>query len=233
MRHLLLISAMLAGSASVVLSGCSRQGEAMAPASGVSAEQQIVDRAAHALSTMRADPDFRALDGYLPRAKGVLIFPRVIKAALLFGGEGGNGVLLARGADGSFSAPAFYSIGGGSVGLQLGYQEAAIVLLLMNDSTLMSVIDGGIKLGADASIAAGTVGNTGKSRSATTAADVIQFADVGGVFAGVSLDGAVIEERNSFNRRYYGEQATPRSILLERSVDSGGADVIRQALGAR
>lgn len=220
----------LAGS--IFVTGCNRS-EPMTPASGVSAEQRIVDRSAAAYSAMRSDADFRALDSYLPRARGVLIFPRVIKAALLFGGEGGNGILLAKGADGGWSAPAFYSIGAGSVGFQLGYQEASVVLLLMNDSTLLSVIDGGIKLGADATIAAGTLGDTGESRSATASADVIQFADVGGVFAGVSLDGAVIEEREQFNRRYYGRDASAYGILIERKFNSPGAETVWRALETR
>ncbi len=211
------------------VTACARQ-ESMTPASGVSAEQRIVDRSAAAVSAMRKDPDFRNLDAYLARARGVLVFPRVIKAAFLFGGEGGNGVLVSRTPGGAWSAPAFYSIGAGSVGLQLGYQEATVVLLLMNDSTVASVIDGGLKLGADASVAAGTVGDTGVARSATSSADVVQFIDVGGVFAGVSLDGAVIQERESFNQRYYGANATAEAVLVQRRFDTPGADVIRRAL---
>lgn len=233
MRKWIFIAALTAAAAGAFSTGCAGRQEAMSPASGVSAEQRIVDRSAAALAKMRADSDFRLLDTHLPKARGVLIFPRVIKAALVFGGEGGNGVLVARGADGSWGPPAFYSIGAGSVGLQLGYQEASVVLLLMNDSTLLSVIDGGLKLGADASIAAGTVGESGQSRSASVSADVIQFADVGGVFAGVSLDGAVIEERNSFNQRYYGPEATPHGIVLQRRFGAAGADAIHQALGSR
>lgn len=210
--------------------GCNRS-DSMTPASGVSAEQRIIDRAADTVSALRSDADFRELDPYLARARGVLIFPRVIKAALVFGGEGGNGVLLARAPNGSWSAPAFYSIGAGSVGFQLGYQEAAVVLLLMNDSTLLSVIDGGLTLGADASVAAGTIGESGEARHASASADVIQFVDVGGVFAGVSLDGAVIQERESFNRRYYGANASAYGILVERNYDAAGVDVIRKALG--
>jgi SH3 domain-containing YSC84-like protein 1 len=205
----------------------------MSPASGVSSEQRIIDRSAAGLSAMRADSDFPHLDAYLERARGVLIFPRVIKAALLFGGEGGNGILLARRPDGGWSAPAFYSIGAGSIGFQLGYQEATVVLVLMNESTLLSVIDGGVKLGADATIAAGSVGDTGQTRHASTSADVVQFVDVGGVFAGVSLDGAVIKDRESFNRRYYGHDASAHGILIQRKFDAAGADVIRAALAPR
>lgn len=210
---------------------CHSSRESELPQTVVSPEQRIVDRSAQALSRMRSDPDFGELDAYLARARGVLIFPRVIKAALVLGGEGGNGVLVARNPSGGWSAPAFYSIGAGSIGLQLGYQEASVVLLLMNDSTLLSVIDGGLTLGADASVAGGTVGRAGQARAAQAAADIVQFIDVGGVFAGISLDGAVLEERDTFNHRYYGADATTYSIVVERKVDQPGADVLRRALG--
>jgi SH3 domain-containing YSC84-like protein 1 len=218
--------------AALIASGCNGR-EALSPASGVSAEQRLIDRSAEAVSAMRDDPDFPQLDAYLAQARGVLIFPRMIKAALVLGGEGGNGVLLARAPDGAWSAPAFYSIGAGSVGFQLGYQQASVVLLLMNDSTLLSVIDGGLKLGADATIAAGTLGDAGQARHASASADIVQFVDVGGVFAGVSLDGAVIKERESFNRRYYGSHATAHGILIRRSFEAPGVDVIRNALAPR
>jgi SH3 domain-containing YSC84-like protein 1 len=227
MRALLFAAALGLASAS-----CSSIRESEAPGATVSSEQRIVDRAADAISKMRADPDFAELDARLSQARGVLIFPRVIKAALLFGGEGGNGVLVARTPDGGFTAPAFYSIGAGSIGLQLGYQEATVVLLLMNDSTLLSVIDSGITLGADASVAAGTVGQAGQARAASAAADVIHYVDVGGVFAGVSLDGAVLKARDAFNRRYYGPEATTHEIVVGRKFDAPGADVIRRALGS-
>ncbi len=222
-----------AGLVTLASIGCSSVRESETPASGVSAEQRIVDRAAGSLTAMRTDPDFRLLDEYLSRARGVLIFPRVIKAAFVLGGEGGNGVLVARTPHGGWSAPAFYSIGAGSIGIQLGYQEATVVLVLMNDSTLLSVIDGGLTLGTDTSIAAGTIGDSGKATAASTSADIVQFVNVGGVFAGMSLDGAVVHARDGFNRRYYGPDATTYDIVIQRSHDASGADIVRQALEPR
>lgn len=212
-----------------LLVGCARE-RPMVPASGVSAEQQLVDRSADALHGMRNSGRFPALDRYLASAKGVMIFPRVIKAGLVFGGQGGNGVLVARRSDGSWSAPAFYSIGGGSAGLQIGFQQATVVLCFMNESALQSAINQGLTLGTDASVAAGTMGNAGKATRTSSAKDIYQFVNVGGVFAGVSLTGVVVSSRESFNRAYYGPAATTHGIVIDGRFDRPGASVLRQAL---
>ncbi len=215
----------------VLCSGCSRPPPAT-PGRQASAQQQIVSRSADALQAMRATGRFPALDQYLARAKGVMIFPRVIKAGLLLGGHGGNGVLVARHSDGSWSAPAFYSIGGGSAGLQVGFQEATVVLCFMNDHALQSAIDRGVTLGTDVSVAAGTMGDSGKAVTTSSARDIYQLVNVGGIFAGVSLVGSVVSARDSFNRAYYAPGATTRGIVIDGRFDRAGATVLRQALSA-
>jgi lipid-binding SYLF domain-containing protein len=120
----------------------------------------------------------------------------------------------------------------GSIGISSAVRTT-VVLVLMNDSTLLSVIDGGLTLGTDTSIAAGTIGDSGKATAASTSADIVQFVNVGGVFAGMSLDGAVVHARDGFNRRYYGPDATTYDIVIRRSHDAPGADMIRQALEPR
>lgn len=193
-------------------------------------EQGLVDKAALVVRGMRQDSSFKHIEVYLKNAKGVLVLPSVIKAGLIYGGQGGNGVLLARTADGSWSAPAFYTLGGGSIGLQIGVQEAAIVLVFMNDKALNSAIDTGLTLGADATAAAGTAGLTGEVGSTHAFKDVYYFADVGGLFAGLSLEGGVIHVREGLNKAYYGQELTPRQIVLERKVNVNGAALLRDAL---
>jgi len=193
-------------------------------------EQGLVDKAALVVRGMRQDPAFKHIEVYLKNAKGVLVLPSVIKAGFIYGGQGGNGVLLARTADGSWSAPAFYTLGGGSIGLQIGVQEAAIVLVFMNDKALRSAIDTGLTLGADATAAAGTAGITGEVASTHVFKDVYYFADVGGLFAGLSLEGGVIHVRDGLNKAYYGKEFTPREIVLERKADASGAALLRDAL---
>jgi len=189
-----------------------------------------VDKSAAVVRGMRADPSFRQIDVYLKNARGVLILPSVIKAGLIYGGQGGNGVLLARDADGSWSSPAFYTLGGGSIGLQIGVQEAAIVLVFMNDKAFKSALDTGLTLGADATVAAGTEGLTGEVASTHVFKDVYYFADVGGLFAGVSLEGGVIHVREGLNKTYYGQALTSRQIVLERKADAPAAKPLKDAL---
>ncbi len=217
--------------AGLVLSGCSRQ-PAAAPGSEASTEQQLVDRSADALVAMRDSGRFPALGYFLTHAKGVMVFPRVIKAGLILGGSGGNGVLVARQPDGSWSAPAFYSLGGGSAGAQIGFQQAAVVLCFMSESALRSAIDRGLTLGTDASVAAGTIGNSGKAVAKSSASDIYQLVNAGGLFAGVSLTGTVVSARDSFNRAYYGPEATTRGIVVDGRFDRPSAAVLKQALSA-
>ena len=193
-------------------------------------EQGLVDKSAAVVRAMRADPAFRQIDVYLKNARGVLVLPSVIKAGLIYGGQGGNGVLLARDADGSWSSPAFYTLGGGSIGLQIGVQETAIVLVFMNDKAFKSAIDTGMTLGADATVAAGTEGLTGEVATTHAFKDVYYFADVGGLFAGVSLEGGVIHTRDGLNTAYYGRALTPREIVLERKADAPAAQPLKNAL---
>jgi lipid-binding SYLF domain-containing protein len=211
------------------LTSCYR--DAAVSKGGASSEQVIVDRARASIERFRSSGEFPALADYLSRAKAVMIFPRVVKAALVFGGEGGTGVLVARDKLGKWGAPAFYGLGGGSAGLQLGYQEASIVLVFMSASALLSVIDRGLTLGADASVAAGTVGDdVGAAKSARTGKDVYAFVDVGGVFAGISLDGTVLAAREELNRNYYGAGATAHAIVIERRFDNPATTSLRVAL---
>lgn len=196
-------------------------------------EQGLVDKAAVVVRGMRQSPNFRHIDVYLKNAKGVLILPSVIKAGLIYGGQGGNGVLLARDASGNWSAPAFYTLGGGSIGLQIGVQEAAIVLVFMNDKAMKAAIDTGLTIGADATAAAGTAGVTGEVASTHSFKDVYYFADVGGLFAGISLEGGVIHAREGLNASYYGKPVTPRQILLEQKADAKGAQLLRDSLSAK
>jgi lipid-binding SYLF domain-containing protein len=212
-----------------LLTGCYGAHNASAPETA-HYEQGLVDKAALVVRGMRQDPQFKHIEVYLKSAKGVLVLPSVIKAGFIYGGQGGNGVLLARGASGAWSSPAFYTLGGGSIGLQIGVQEAAIVLVFMNEKALNSAIDTGLTLGADATAAAGTAGITGEVASTHVFKDVYYFADVGGLFAGVSLEGGAIGVREGLNKAYYGKTYTPRQIILEHKVDASGAALLKEAL---
>jgi len=222
---------LLAALALLLLSGC-YGAHNLSDGDSPHYEQGLVDKSAAVVRSMRASPSFKHIDVYLKSARGVLVFPSVIKAGLIYGGQGGNGVLLARGSDGAWSSPAFYTLGGGSIGLQIGVQEASIVLVFMNDKALKAAIDTGLTLGADATAAAGTLGATGEVASTHVFKDVYYFADVGGLFAGISLEGGVISTREGLNKAYYGQALTPRQILLEHRGAARGAALLKDALSA-
>jgi SH3 domain-containing YSC84-like protein 1 len=211
------------GLAALALAGCQ---------SGTGGEQTMVDRAALTVSelmTQRVSDEPRKM---LNRAKGVMICPRVFKAAIFFvGGEGGSCVLLARSGNGTWSYPAFYDIGSGSLGFQLGVQDSQLMLLIMTNRGLNAVMDSQVRLGANASVAVATVG--GGVQGATTAAvgaDIVAFAAARGLFGGVSLDGGVMSARTDENQAYYGQPLAARQIVLQMQGVNAGADPLREVL---
>ena len=193
-------------------------------------QQAIVERSAAAFGQLRLNPRFANVDSYLGRARGVMIFPRLVKASLIFGGEGGNGLLMARGADGSWSNPAFYSVGSPSVGLQIGYQQATVVLFIMDQPTLERTLHSSVVLGAKSGATLGNVDDLDRTKGDVMSANIYQLVEAEGAFAGVSLDGYVISARAQHNRDYYGKPVSPREILLQRSVQNADASVLVGAL---
>jgi len=193
-------------------------------------QQELVEAAAAAVKIMGENPNNRSINILIDNASGVLIYPRIIRAGVLFGGEGGRGVLVARDADGNWTSPAFYAMGGGSLGLQIGMQRASVIMVFMNDRVLNSAINTGVALGADISAAAGSAGADFSASTQTAFKDIYYFSNVEGLFAGISLDGQIINADHPANRNYYGDNATPESILLEKRFDNPGAGILKDAL---
>lgn len=217
----------------VTTPACSKPHPAESPRSEALPQQRIVERAAAVLVRMRDNPKSTSMEPFLEKARAVVIFPRLIKASLLFGGEGGNGVLIARSPDGSWSDPAFYSLGAPSVGLQIGYQEATVVLFVMDDVAFRTMLGSSIVLGANTTVAVGDIGDADKAGGEVIDKPIYQLVEAGGVFAGVSLDGYVIAPRSRHNFAYYGPSGSPTAILLDRSVTNPEARVLHDALRAR
>lgn len=183
----------------------------------------------HFASDKEIGPTVRRL---MKSAKAVMIYPNIIKGAFLFGGEVGSGVLLAKGGSGTWSYPAFYTLGAASFGLQIGGQSSEVMLLIMTNKGISSVIDNEVKLGADLSVAAGPVG-IGAEASTTTnfGADIYTFSRNEGAFLGASFEGAVIHPRQSRNTGYYNsERATPKAIVFDRRFGNVQADTLRSSL---
>jgi lipid-binding SYLF domain-containing protein len=176
-----------------------------------------------------ATKDFDSLRAGLKDAKGVLIYPQVLKAGFFLGGSGGTGVLLVRGANNDWSNPAFYTMGALSFGLQIGGEAAEIVVLINSQKAVDSLMTNKVNLGADASVAAGPVG---AGQKANLTADFVSYAKSKGAFLGMSLEGSVLDVRESLNNAYYGKSVTPIDIVVKRSVSNKQADSLRAAVAA-
>lgn len=202
---------------------------AAVPAGAASTPQALVDNARYTVEKMLTHPETRPLAGLLGKAKAVLIVPSLLKAGFFVGGEGGSGVLLARDGAGKWSNPAFYDIGSGSFGLQVGFQDSQVVFLIMSRRTLVSMIESSVKLGADASVAAGPFGIGYEGSTAVNLrADIYSYALSRGAFLGASFEGSIAVEDKERNRAYYGPGATARKIVLEgKFANPAAADLLR------
>ncbi|MDE0057958.1 MAG: lipid-binding SYLF domain-containing protein [Defluviicoccus sp.] len=206
---------------------------AAVPAEAASTPQALVDNARYTVEKMLRNPETKPFAGLLRRAQAVLIVPSLIKASFLIGGEGGSGVLLARDREGRWSNPAFYDIGAGSIGLQFGFQDSEVVFLIMSRRTLEAMLQAKLKLGADASIAAGPFGVGYEGATALNLrADIYSYALSRGAFFGASFEGSVTVEDRDRNRAYYGPGATARAIVVQRRFANPGAAQLLRALGA-
>lgn len=201
------------------------------PAEAATKPEELVERATLTLEKLLVDPNMPELRGYLERAQGVLIIPQLIKGGFLIGGEGGSGVLLVKGSDGTWSSPAFYTLGGASFGLQIGGKLSEVVFTIMSDGAIEALLDTQFKLGADASVAVGPIGKgVEASTTANLSDDIYAFSREVGLFGGGALEGAAILKRTEWNEAYYAAGADPRKIVIERRYFNPHADRLRAAL---
>jgi SH3 domain-containing YSC84-like protein 1 len=156
--------------------------------------------------------------GLLDKADCVVVFPSVLKAAFIVGGSYGRGAMSCRkGEDfrGPWGAPTMMALEGGSFGFQIGGQATDFVLLVMNERGASGILSSKVKLGADASVAAGPVGRTASAETdATLRADILSYSRARGLFAGVSLDGSTVRPDNDANQQIYGQKIPARQIVL-------------------
>ncbi|PPQ40851.1 lipid-binding SYLF domain-containing protein [Rhodopila globiformis] len=194
-------------------------------------QQTLVDRATLTVQEMMTSSVSQDPRRVLPKAKGVMVCPRIFKAGFFFGGEGGRCVLLARAGNGTWSYPAFYTIGSGSFGFQFGIADSELLLLILTEKGLNAVLDSQLKLGATAGIAVATFG-AGISGSTTTAigADIVAFAASRGLFGGVALEGSVMSSDTLWNQLYYGQRFAARQLVMEMQGSNPGADPLREIL---
>ncbi len=170
-------------------------------------------KAAQVFKEIMNAPDQGIPQDLLKSAKCIAIIPGDVKFAFIFGGNYGRGLATCRTPHG-WSAPMFVAIDGGSVGYQIGGSSTDIVMLFMNDHALDSLLSDKFKLGADASVAAGPVGrNASAGTDVKLNAEILSYSRAKGVFAGVSLDGAVVQADKSGDKAMYGDNVDRHEIL--------------------
>jgi SH3 domain-containing YSC84-like protein 1 len=193
-----------------------RQRTATKPASNASPKQlkeasKKSASAARVFEQIMGTPDRSIPKELLDRAEAVAVFPGMLKAGLGVGGRGGSGIISRR-VTGGWSAPAFFKMGGASVGLQIGAAKTDLVLLFMNDSALKGLLEDKLEIGGEASAAAGPVGRAAAaSTNLTLDAGILSYSRSKGLFAGLELKGAVINPDNNLNEALYGFKA--REVL--------------------
>jgi len=184
-----------------------------------SAEAERAAAATHVLTEIMRVPEGSIPEGLLNRAHGIAVIPHVVKGAFGFGGQWGKGLISQRGEDGTWSSPSYVEIGGGSFGLQIGVQATDMVLVFTDEKGVKGLLKAKLKLGADASVAAGPVGRKAEiGTDILLRSGVFAYSRSKGLFAGISLDGSVIGIDKDANSRVYGKEVSAEEILFGKTV---------------
>jgi lipid-binding SYLF domain-containing protein len=158
----------------------------------------------------------------LEKAECIVVFPSVLKAAFVVGGDYGRGAMVCRTGEhfnGPWGSPAMYALEGASVGFQLGGQATDLVLLVMNERGASAILESKVKLGADASVAAGPKGRDASADTdATMRAEILSYSRTRGLFAGISLEGSTLRPDNDANHDVYGRKITAKEIVLGHKI---------------
>jgi lipid-binding SYLF domain-containing protein len=204
-------------------------GLAPAVAAGFAEQQQVVDKAKMTLESFLSDPSVGpALRDLKYEAKALFIVPQFLRGAFIFGGAGGHGVLLVRDEETKkWSEPAFYNIGSASFGLQVGGDVSEMIFVVRNQKGLEEFYRSEFKLGLDASMALGPVGEGGSMKGIT--ADMVGYAKKKGAYAGMSVDGSIISVSDDSNAAYYGKPVRPTDIVVKQSVTNPKSADLRNA----
>jgi lipid-binding SYLF domain-containing protein len=194
---------------------------------GVTSAQQVetdrIAEAARVLEEVLAAPDKGVPEAIIEKATAVVVIPSTVKGALLIGAQRGKGIMSVKSASG-WSAPAFVTLTGGSIGLQIGGQATDIVLVVMNDRGIDNLAQNTFKIGGDASVAAGPVGReAAASTDYKLQAQILSYSRSRGLFAGVSLAGSTIRADRDANEKIYGVGYSTKNIVVERKVEPTAA----------
>lgn len=202
----------------------------LAPAPARASDQTaLLGDALETVHHMRHDKTFGPSHDLLRDARAVLIVPALVKGGFIFGGEGGDGVLLERNGS-NWSQPAFYTLGSASFGLQIGLEKAELVMFVMSDRALRAVERSKFKFGAGAGLTVVTLGASAEgATSGNLSGDIIVWASSVGAYGGLTLNGSVLAPKSEWNEDFYGREVSVREILAGK-VSNRATGELRQAL---
>ena len=195
-------------------------------------ESARADNAGTVLAEIMEAPDQSIPEALLKKAYGIAVIPHVVKGAFGIGGRYGKGLVAQRNADGGWGTPLFIEIGGGSFGLQLGVEATDVVMVFTNSGGIKPLLKGRLKIGADASATAGPVG-----RKAEAGTDILlksaiySYSRSKGLFAGIALDGAVLQLDDDANKSVYGKKSVAADVSV-RKVSAAAMVVVQPFLSA-
>jgi len=193
--------------------------------------QSLVDQSLGTARKVLSGKDYPDVLKLMPKARGVLIIPELVQGGFIIGAAGGRGVMMSRTGPGNWSYPAFYGMGSGSIGLQVGAKVSEIVFIILTEKGLLAIMDHKFKFGAEGGVTMVAVGAGFEGAStAALGTDIVAFASSNGLFAGASLEGSYIDADNDWNALYYGMGATGRAIVADRRYSNPGAEPLRQFL---
>jgi lipid-binding SYLF domain-containing protein len=204
---------------------------AATPARADARRQSLVDSCLETARKVLTGKDYPDAARIMTDAKGVLIIPELVQGGFILGAAGGRGVMLGRTSPNNWSYPAFYGMGSGSVGLQIGAKVSEIVFIIRTEKGLNALLNHKFKFGAEAGVTMVAVG-VGLEGASTTAggADIVAFSNSAGLFAGLSIEGSYLDADSDWNALYYGQGATAKAIIVDRKFTNPGAEPLRQFL---
>ena len=187
--------------------------------------EELVAKAADTVAYFANDTAYEPLWEVADDAKALVVIPRSLRGGFIFGASGGNAVMVAKTDDGSWSEPVFLTIGSLSFGFQAGVEGSETILAVMTQRGVEHLLSTSVKLGGDLTLAAGPVGGGAKAQTV----DVLAFSRSRGLYGGISLEGAVLKARHSWNEGYYGEDVRPVDVIYRGNVARPNSAVLQNA----
>ena len=188
--------------------------------------ESLVRAAAETVNYFVEDSAYEPLWELADTAKAMIVVPRSFRGGFIFGGSGGNALMMARNDDGTWSEPVFLTIGSVSFGLQIGGEMSESVLLVMSQRGMEHLLSTTVKLGADLSLAAGPIGGGAKAQTV----DVLAFSRSRGLYGGMSIEGAVLKARHNWNKAYYGLDVSPADVVYREKGDNPTSVQVQSAV---